>query len=336
MSKKRQKAQTSISKKLVKGLEMKSDPDYTGLAKIFNADVFPALDDKLFSKFHSPGVRSVVVSYYSNIQAGSGVDQEIYEAAIADPKLTNDLFCYYLKHISNRGGNFVNKVRAIKQRLKNLDNTISAVAEHIHMSPTHTNRYIHEMVEALQDNRYKQVLKEGLIDKKDIESILIKKTLQEEAYDEITKPINSVSLADKIFADCEIPITEESKNKMGEDVYKQFAGQLFGYASLRASAGARLMYEGRSNDEITEFKSKYELLSGNKVPKSYKHNKRTFVNYIKEHKVDINEDFHSLLSTLSTKESEEDKENYYKTHVRQEKEEQVPVNFFRKIFKRKK
>ena len=334
MSKKRQKVQTSISKKLVKGLEMKSDPDYTELANIFNADVFPALDDKLFSKFHSPGVRSVVVSYYSNIQAGNGVDQEIYEAAVADPKLTNDLFCYYLKHISNRGGTFVNKVRAIKQRLKNVDNTISSVAARINMSPTHTNRYIHEMIEALQDNRYKQILKEGLIDKKHIESIVIKKTLQEEAYDMITKPVDSLEVADKIFADCEIPITEESRIKMGDDMYKQFAGQLFGYASLSASAGARLMYEGKSIDEITEFKSDYDLLSGNRVPKSYKHNKRTFVNYIKEHRVEINEDFHSLLSALSDNSEEEDHNDYYETHVR--KEEETPVNFFQKIFKRKK
>lgn len=334
MSKKKQRGRSTFSKKLVKGLEMKSDPDYTGLANVFNADVFPALDDKLFSKFHSPGVRSVVVSYYSDIQTGYGVNQEIYEAAISDPKLTNDLLCYYLKYISNRGGTFVNKVRAIKQRLKNVDNSISFVAARINMSLTHTNRYIHEMIEALQDSRYKQVLKEGLIDKKALEDIIIPKTLHEEAYDRITKPIDSLELADKIFADCEIPITEESRIKMGDDMYKQFAGQLFGYASLSASAGARLMYEGKSIDEVTQFKSDYDLLYGNKIPKSYKHNKRTFVNYIKEHKVEINEDFRSLLCTLSDNAEEEDHNDYYETHVRKE-EEQTPVNFFQKLFKRK-
>ena len=334
MPKKKQKVIGNRSKKLLKQLEVKSDPDFQGLANIFCSEVFPSLDDNLFSKFHSPGVRSVVIAYYKDFQESRGMDQSLYEAAISDPKLTNELLQYYLKNISNRGGNYVNKVRAIKQRLKNLDNTISAIADHINMSPTHTNRYIHEMIEALQDDRYKQVLKEGLLDRKNIEDIVIPKTLHEEAYQEITRPVMSSELADKIFADCEIPISDASKDKMGEDIYKQFAGQLFGYAPLSASAGARLLYEGKSLDDITKFKVTYDLLSGNKVPKSYKHNKRTFVNYIKEHKLEIHEDFQSLISALSvpdTTESESD--SCYETYVREEPEN---LNFFQKIFKRKK
>ena len=153
----------------------------------------------------------------------------------------------------------------------------------------------------------------------------------------IIKPINDIDICNQILRDCELYDNVLAITSNNSEI-SEIVSILFTYVSESIAVGTKMTYLNNTAEEIAAFKRDNGLSVKSPTPKSFKHNKRSFISTVKSNKefilaqIKVNfeptlESVHKNPETTSTEENNNIEVNSEPSNKR---------SFFHRIFKKRK
>ena len=270
---------TTSRKSLSKPLLRSSDSAPTGAMFFELCKMHMDTLTQLLSHWSSITERIVVVSLRTFALRGDESVIPIYEGCMKNLdkcKLVADEFIAERKTLNANAG------IAIYLWLKLF--TVNSISKTISMSNSQTRRYISHGLEILQGQKFVNKLCSIAQHK----NISIHRNAGKQDISELLnftcRPFTDDSLTSKVFQDCNITLENISPSNK-----HTIAGLLFQFVSPSVAVGARMIYEGISDDIIYRIKLKNNLCKSttDESTPNFKVNRRSFYTYIRKHQEEI-------------------------------------------------